>query len=107
MSCVTSTQDFDNSLIILGFKYSSLKRFYLFILDTGGRKEKERDRNINVWLPPTCPLLETCSTTQSCALSGNQTGDPLVDRPALNPLSHSSHGLCLKILKQKKLVIYS
>ena len=29
------------------------------------------------------------SRTQTCALTGNQTGDSLVCRPALNPLSHT------------------
>ena len=31
-------------------------------------------------------------TTQACALTGNQTGDPLVHTLALNPLSHTSQG---------------
>ena len=35
-----------------------LKRFYLFVLRQRGR-ERGRERNINVWLPPTCPLLGT------------------------------------------------
>ena len=30
--------------------------------------------------------------TQACALTGNPMGDPLVHRPALNPLSHTSQG---------------
>ena len=30
--------------------------------------------------------------TQACGLTGNQTGDPLVHRPALNPLSYLSQG---------------
>ena len=34
----------------------------------------------------------TWPTTQACALTGNQTGDLLVCRPALNPLSHTSQG---------------
>ena len=36
------------------------------------------------------PELETWPTTQACALTGNQTSDPLVCRLALNPLSHTS-----------------
>ena len=51
-----------------------------------------RERNINVWLPLECPLLGTWPTTQACALTGNITSDPLVHRPALNPLSHTSQG---------------
>ena len=31
-------------------------RFYLFV-ERGGGREKERERNINVWLPLTCPFL--------------------------------------------------
>ena len=38
------------------------------------------------------PLLMAWPTTQACALTGNQTSDPLVRRPALNPLSHTSQG---------------
>ena len=30
------------------------------------------------------------AATQSCALTGNQTSDPLVCRLVLNPLSHTS-----------------
>ena len=37
------------------------------------------------------PLLGTWPTTEACALTGNQTGDSLVHRPALNPLSHTVH----------------
>ena len=54
--------------------------------------ERGRERNIAVWLPLMCSLLGTWPKTQACALSGNQTGDPLVHRPVLNPLSHTSQG---------------
>ena len=54
--------------------------FYLSIF-------RERERNTNVWLPLVRPLLGTWPTTQACALTGNQTGDPLVCSPVLNPLS--------------------
>ena len=67
------------------------KRFYLF-LERGERREKERERNINVWLPLSCPTLATWLATQACALTGNGTGDPLVSRPALSLLSHTSQG---------------
>ena len=33
-----------------------------------------------MWLPLTRPLLGTWPTTQVCALTGNQTSDPLVHR---------------------------
>ena len=57
--------------------------------------------NINVWLPLARPLLGTWPTTQACALTGNQTCDPMVCRPALNPLSHTSQGsFCLAYFAQ-------
>ena len=54
--------------------------------------EGERERNINVWLPLVHPLLGTWPTTQALCLTGNQNGNPLVPRPPLNPLSHTSQG---------------
>ena len=62
---------------------------YLF-LDRGEGWEKERERNINVWLPLTHPSPGTWLATQACALTGNPTSDPLLCRPALNPLSDTS-----------------
>ena len=41
------------------------------------------------------PLLGTWPTTQACAQTGNRTDEPLVRRPALNPLSHTSQGRIL------------
>ena len=55
-------------------------------------REKERGKNINVWLPLMYSLLGTWPATPACALTGNQTSDPLVHRPVLNPLSHTSQG---------------
>ena len=52
------------------------------------REEKERGRNINVWLPLAHPLLGTWLTTQACALTGNQTSDPLVCRPGYVSLGY-------------------
>ena len=43
-------------------------------------------------LPLTCLQLGTWPKTQACALTGNRTSNPLVHRPALNPLSHTSQG---------------
>ena len=64
--------------------------FIYVVLERGEGKEKERERNINVWLPLARPLLGTWPTTQACALTGNQTGNPLVHRPKLKPLSYIS-----------------
>ena len=60
---------------------------YLF-LERGEGREKERERNINGWLPLTHPLLRTWSATQECALTGKQTGDTLVCRLANKTLSY-------------------
>ena len=56
-------------------------------------KEKERERNINVWLPLAFPLLGTWPTKQACAPTGNWTRNPLLCRPAVNPLNHTSQGI--------------
>ena len=60
----------------------SLRFIYLFIFRNGEKREKERERNIHVWLPLARPLLGTWPATQACALTGNRTGDPLVHMPA-------------------------
>ena len=74
------------------FNYLFFKRFYLFIFREGEGREKEEDRNINMWVSLACPLLGTWPATQACALTGNRTSDPLVCRSELNPLSHASQG---------------
>ena len=45
---------------------------FLFSSFRGEGEENEKERNINVWLPRTCPLLGTWPTTQACALMGKQ-----------------------------------
>ena len=63
------------------------KNIYLF-LDRREGREKERKRNINLWLPLMSPLLGTWPATQACTLTGNWTEDPLVCKPVLNPLTY-------------------
>ena len=75
--------------------------FYLF-LDRGKGREKERERNFKVWLPLVHLQLGICSATQACALTGNQTRDPLVCRPVLSPLGYTSQGnIFIRIRLQK------
>ena len=72
-------------------------RFYLFIylfLETGEGRERGKETSLHGYLLHT-PHLGTWPTTQACALTGNQTNDPLVHRPTLNPLSHTSQGKVL------------
>ena len=64
------------------------------------RREGERERNISLWLPLVHPLLGTWPATQAFALTGNQTGDLLVHRPALSPLSHTSQGWIIFVFIQ-------
>ena len=71
--------------------FNFLKDFIYLFLDRRKGWEKE-ERNINVWLPLTHPLVGTLPATQACFLTGNWTSDPLVCRPALNPLSHTNQG---------------
>ena len=63
---------------------------YLF-LEKGKGKEKEGEKHRCVVVSHT-PLLGTWPATQAFALIGNRTGDPLVRRPVLNPLSHTRQG---------------
>ena len=79
---------------------SFLKKDFILFLDRRERREKERERNINVWLLLTCPLLGTWPTTQACALTKNQTSDSLVLRLVLDPLSHTSQGR-VGVLKER------
>ena len=53
------------------------------------------ERNID-WFPLACPQTWTWPPTQAWALSGNQTSNPLVHRPAPNLQSNASQG-CLFI----------
>ena len=67
------------------------KEFIYLFLERGERREKERERNIDVpekWLPLSSPQPGTWPSTQAYALTGNRTCDVLVCRTMPNPLSH-------------------
>ena len=68
------------------------KGFISLFLESWEGRGKERERNINVWLPLVCPLLVTWPATQACTLDWVSNQDPLVRRPAPNPLSYTSQG---------------
>ena len=72
--------------------YFSLKNFFKKILFREQWKEKERERNINVWLLLVCPHWGPGPQPNHVPPPGNQTVHHLVRRPALNPLSHPSQG---------------
>ena len=79
-----------------------LIRDFIYLFRERGR-EGERERNIDVWLPLMCPQLGTWPATQACALTGYQTSNPLLRRPVLNPLSHTSQGITLFFIIEHKL----
>ena len=89
------------SLSLKSINKKKILRFYLFIFrqGEGGRK---REKYINAWLLLMCPLLGSWPATKARALTGNRTGDPLVCRLALNPLSHTSQGKKYTFLKKGK-----
>ena len=82
--------------------YFFLKNFIYLFLERGKGRENQRESNINVGniyrLPLMHPQLGTWPATQACALTGNQTGDLMVHRLALSPLSQISQG-CILIYK--------
>ena len=74
--------------IVMPSQYIELLKIIYLFLERGEGSEKERERNIYVWLP----LLGTWPTTQACALTRNWIHDPLVLRLALKLLSYTSQG---------------
>ena len=90
--------NFKGSFRFLLFFFFFLKILFIF---RERRREGDRETNISVWLPLTHPQMGTWPATQACALTGNQTGNPLVCRPVLNPLSYTSQGFrfLLKVTK--------
>ena len=68
---------------------------YLF-LERGGGKEKERERNINVWVPLACPLLGTWPATLACALTAIEPATLWFT----GPLSYTNQGNNLELNKE-------
>ena len=69
-----------------------LKDFIYLFLERGGGRKKQKERNINVWLPLSCTPLGTWPANQTCTLAGNRPDDLLFHMPARNLLSHTSQG---------------
>ena len=53
------------------FFFFFLKKISSIYFQKGEGREKEREKNISVWLLLACPLLGTWPATQACALTGN------------------------------------
>ena len=69
-------------------KFAYFKKILLiYFLERGDERVKEGEKHqcaIACYMPP--------AVQPGTALTGSQTCDPLVRRPGLNPLSHSSQG---------------
>ena len=79
-------------LFSFSFLKNIFKRFFIHLFLERGEGREKKERNINVWLPLVPPILRTWPAIQARALTGKRTGDPLVRRLALDPLSHTSQG---------------
>ena len=56
-------------------------------------REREREGEKHPCVVASCPPAPTWPATQTCALTGSWTSNPLVHNPSvLNPLSHTSRG---------------
>ena len=64
--------------LLIPFFLLFFKGFIYLFLERGEGREKERERNICVWLPLTWPPLGSWPTTQACALTGSWAGNPLI-----------------------------
>ena len=93
-------------LFVFGVKICKFFFFYflfilfflkiLLIFRQRGR-EREREGEKHQCVVPSCvPLRGTWPANQACALTGNQTGDPLVCGTVVNPLSHTRQGKIYK-----------
>ena len=78
------------------------KDFIYLFLERREGKEKEKERNINVWLPLTWPpprnLFYLGPQPRPVPCAGNRTGDSLGHRTVFNPLSHTRQGQKEKFL---------
>ena len=66
------------------------KKYFLIYFQREGNVGRNREKHQCVVASHVPPPQGTWPATQACALIGNWTGNPLVCRLALNPLSHTS-----------------
>ena len=71
-------------------KYLFIYLFIYLFLERGERREKEKERNISMWLPLALHSWGPGLQARHHALTGNWTSNPLACRPALSLLSHTS-----------------
>ena len=89
-SCSISSSQWSSCLFSLK-DYIFVKILFIYFQRGGREGEREGEKHQYVVASHTTPPPSlgpgTWPTTQSCALVGNQTSDPLVCRPGPNPLS--------------------
>ena len=91
-ACGGKCQDARQEVDFFFLSFFFFKRLYSFTFRERGREgEREGEKHQCVVVSCSFPTGDL-PTTQAYALTGNQAGDPLVRRPALNPLSHTSQG---------------
>ena len=93
-------------LISISASFYFIQILFIYFRQRGREGEKEGEKHqcvVASHVPPTGDL--TWLTAQASTLTGNPTGDPLVCRLALNPLSHTSQGHLPLILKIKFIAI--
>ena len=69
------------------------KNFIYLFLDPGAARDKERERNINVWLPLMCSLLGTRPGAQACALDWELNWGPFDLQADSQPTEPHQSGL--------------
>ena len=92
----------NHALIIMFFIiFYFFKDFIYLFVERGKGREKERERNINVWLPLAHPPLGTWPTAQACALDWESNRRPFNSQASTQPLSHTSQGYYYVFLNRK------
>ena len=82
--------------IFCSFKLMSslfFKRFYLFIFRQRGRELEREGERYQCVVASRTPPTEVLAHNPGMCLTGKWTSDPLVHRPALNPLSYTRQGI--------------
>ena len=81
--------------LISKYTYVFFTILFIYFLERGEGREKERERNINVWLPLTYPLLGTWPTTQACTLDWESNWQPFGSQAGIQPTQPHQPGLYL------------
>ena len=65
---------------------------FIYFSEREEEKKKEREKKYQCVVAPHMTPTGDLSRNPGMCLTGNGTSDPLVHRPVLNPLSHTSQG---------------